>query len=212
MENVNSGRKLFCGSLSVIVTILVLVLVTIYGCNSYWRHKAEEAAVTGAASLAEKHGEEAAVHLEPAPIWGEDLPGRMENSLSESVHFKTNFYREKRQQHDYIAGKTGRVFQSSAAEALDVPEEDMKQADGKVILSIGESSRGMQSASVGRKAMVMVEEGGNSELAVSDEINCYAYAVRVEQSVPLSTLLVKDGIKLEYTALATATVRQDFWK
>lgn len=212
MENVNSGRKLFCGSLSVIVAILVLGLVTIYCCNSYWSHKAEEVVVTGVASLVEKHGEEAAVHLEPAPKWGEDLPGRMENALSESVQFKTNFYREKRQQHDYIDGRVGRVFKSSAIEMGDIPEEAMKQADRKVILSIGESSGGMQSASARKKAMVMVEDGESSELAVSDEINCYAYAVRLEQSVPLSVLLIKDGINLEYTALATATVRQDHWK
>lgn len=47
---------------------------------------------------------------------------------------------------------------------------------------------------------------------MTDEIDCYAYAVKLERALPLPAFLVEKSLKLEYTALANVTVRYNQWK
>ena len=47
---------------------------------------------------------------------------------------------------------------------------------------------------------------------MTDEIDCYAYAVKLERALPLPTFLIEKGLKVEYTALATVTVRHNLKK
>ena len=209
MKQSNGGRAgRFCAPMSVLLAVILLGLGAVYACNCCWRHTAEKAAMAGVECLIKDRGD-VLVHLEPAPAWGDALNSRMEYAMGESVHFKTNFHREKRQQQAAIAGEEGCVFESSAPEGMDILEDKVQQADEAAAVVAGADSKGLHSVCAGRRAFVTVKRDDGRDFIVYDEIDCYAYAVCMAQIVPMTTFLLKEGVVLEYTALATATVRKD---
>lgn len=207
----SNGEKVgrFCAPLVVLMAVIVLGLVAVYACNCYWRNTAEKAAVAGVESLIKDGGGDVLVHLEPAPAWGNALNSRMDYAMGESVHFKTNFHREKRQQQAAIAGEEGCVFEASKPEGMDISGDKARQADEAAAIVAGATSKGMHSVCAGRRAFVTVKRDNGINFIVSDEIDCYAYAVCMSRIVPMTTFLLKEGVVLEYTALATASVRKD---
>lgn len=199
--------------LKIVLALLILgVGVLMYGSHCQWRHAAEDAAMAGAERLAAAKYGDMVVHLEPTPEWGDALSGRMEAALGESVHFQTNFQREKRQQQAKIAGEEVGKFHASSGENMELSWEEVQQAEREASFCAGELCTGMQSAWAGRRAFVTLGEEGEKSQAVTDEIDCYAYAVKLERALPLPAFLVEKSLKLEYTALATVTVRYNLWK
>ena len=199
--------------LKIVLALLILgVGVLMYGSHCQWRQAAENAAMAGAERLAAAKYGDMVVHLEPAPEWGAALSGRMEAALGESVHFRTNFQREKRQQQAKIAGEEVGKFHASSGENMELSWEEVQQAEREASFCAGELCTGMQSAWAGRRAFVTLGEEGEKSQAVTDEIDCYAYAVKLERALPLPAFLVEKSLKLEYTALATVTVRYNLWK
>ncbi len=199
--------------LKIVIALLILgVGVLMYGSHCQWRHAAEAAAMAGAERLAAAKYGDMVVHLEPAPEWGAALSGRMEAALGESVHFRTNFQREKRQQQAKIAGEEIGKFHASSGESMELSWEDVRQAEREAAFCAEELCTGMQSAWAGRRAFVTLEEEREKIHAMTDEIDCYAYAVKLERELPLPAFLVGKGLKLEYTALATATACHNLLK
>lgn len=210
-QGIETGASLV--PLKTLLALLVFGMgVLLYGFHCQWRHAAEDAAMAGAERLAVAKYGDMVVHLEPAPEWGAALPGSMEAALGESVHFRTNFQREKRQQQARIAGEESGLFQASSGEGMELSWEEVRQAEREASFCAGELCTGMQSAWAGRRAFVTVGEEGTKGHAVTDEIDCYAYAVKLERELPLPAFLDEEGLKLEYTALATATVRYNLRK
>ena len=199
--------------LKIVLALLILgVGVLMYGSHCQWRQAAENAAMVGVERLAAAKYGDMVVHLEPTPEWGDALSGRMEAALGESVHFRTNFQREKRQQQAKIAGEEVGKFHASSGENMELSWEEVQQAEREASFCAGELCTGMQSAWAGRRAFVTLGEEGEKSQAVTDEIDCYAYAVKLERALPLPAFLVEKSLKLEYTALATVTVRYNLWK
>jgi len=159
--------------LKIVLALLILgVGVLMYGSHCQWRHAAEDAAMAGAERLAAAKYGDMVVHLEPAPEWGAALSGRMEAALGESVHFRTNFQREKRQQQAKIAGEEVGKFHASSGENMELSWEEVQQAEREASFCAGELCTGMQSAWAGRRAFVTLGEEGEKSQAVTDEIDC----------------------------------------
>ena len=184
--------------LKIVLALLILgVGVLMYGSHCQWRQAAENAAMAGAERLAAAKYGDMVVHLEPTPEWGDALSGRMEAALGESVHFRTNFQREKRQQQAKIAGEEVGKFHASSGENMELSWEEVQQAEREASFCAGELCTGMQSAWAGRRAFVTRGEEVEKSYAVTDEIVCYAYAVKLERALPLPAFLVKKSLKLD---------------
>lgn len=150
--------------LKIVLALLILgVGVLMYGSHCQWRHAAEDAAMAGAERLAAAKYGDMVVHLEPTPEWGDALSGRMEAALGESVHFRTNFQREKRQQQAKIAGEEVGKFHASSGENMELSWEEVQQAEREASFCAGELCTGMQSAWAGRRAFVTLGEEGGEE-------------------------------------------------